>query len=422
MTRKMKDSGIAWIGEIPDGWEVVPNKYLMSKIKYIKNIYENEDILSLTMNGVIKRDLEAGGKMPTSFDGYQILYKGNLLMCLFDYDVTPRTVGRIGYNGLTSPAYSQYKLYECANQGYYYYYYLMLDYTKELLHLSKNLRSSFSEYEFGNIKAPKPPIIEQEKIADFLDDSINKINDIKNKIKQEIQKLEAYKQALITEAVTKGLDKDAPMKDSGIEWIGEIPEHWNISKIKRYCNIQTGSTPSTANKDWFDGELNWFTPGDFSNKYILNDSKRKLSEKAKYDGIATIIKPNSVMIICIGATIGKVGFTLCESSCNQQITSVYSNIINNKYLMYWFIANSSVIRETAQYTTLPIINNTVIGNYDLIFPNDITEQTQIVSYLDKKCSSIDRALDLKRRQVNVLEDYKKSLIYKYVTGKKEVVG
>lgn len=106
--REMKDSGIAWVGSIPDNWRVMANKYLMRKVKIVKPAYEDEDILSLTVNGVIIRDLEAGGKMPTSFDGYQTLYPGNLLMCLFDYDVTPRCIGLIKNNGVTSPAYSQF--------------------------------------------------------------------------------------------------------------------------------------------------------------------------------------------------------------------------------------------------------------------------------------------------------------------------
>ena len=133
--REMKDSGIAWVGSVPNNWRVMANKYLMRKIKVVKPAYEDEDILSLTVNGVIVRDLEAGGKMPTSFDGYQTLYPGNLLMCLFDYDVTPRCIGLIKNNGVTSPAYSQFVMKDGNIPDYYYYYYLMVDHTKALLHL-----------------------------------------------------------------------------------------------------------------------------------------------------------------------------------------------------------------------------------------------------------------------------------------------
>ena len=119
--RKMKESGMPWVGEIPHNWNMLPNKYLMQKIKYICPMYNGEDILSLTMNGVIVRDLDAGGKMPSSFDGYQKIYAGNLLMCLFDIDVTPRCIGLITSNGVTSPAYSQFEMKMGAYAPFYNY-------------------------------------------------------------------------------------------------------------------------------------------------------------------------------------------------------------------------------------------------------------------------------------------------------------
>ena len=123
--RQMKDSNLEWVGQIPAHWDVIPNKYLMKKLKQIQPAYNGEDIISLTVGGVIKRDLEnPSGKMPTSFDGYQFVYPGNLLMCLFDIDVTPRCVGLIKDFGLTSPAYSQFVLNKKAYAPYYYYYYL----------------------------------------------------------------------------------------------------------------------------------------------------------------------------------------------------------------------------------------------------------------------------------------------------------
>ena len=159
--RQMKDSNIPWIGEIPINWKTMSNKYLMKKVKDINAIYNGEDILSLSMKGVHVRDLEAGGKMPSTFDGYQNVYEGNLLMCLFDIDVTPRCIGLIKQDGITSPAYSQFHMEKIANSSYYYYYYLLLDYDKTLLHLSKNLRHSLTEEQLGSIKTLVPPIVEQ---------------------------------------------------------------------------------------------------------------------------------------------------------------------------------------------------------------------------------------------------------------------
>lgn len=198
----MKECSVSWARQIPQHWKVMPNKHLMTKIKNICPIYKGEDILSLTMYGVIVRDLDAGGKMPSSFDGYQYIKKGNLLMCLFDIDVTPRCIGIIKQNGITSPAYSQFKMKKIANARFYYYYYLMLDYTKELLHLAKNLRHSLTEDQLGAIKQLVPPLDEQQEIADYLDNKCAEIEQIIADKKTQIETLDGYKKSLIYEYVT----------------------------------------------------------------------------------------------------------------------------------------------------------------------------------------------------------------------------
>ena len=198
----MKECSVSWARQIPQHWKVMPNKHLMTKIKNICPIYKGEDILSLTMYGVIVRDLDAGGKMPSSFDGYQYIKKDNLLMCLFDIDVTPRCIGIIKQNGITSPAYSQFKMKKIANARFYYYYYLMLDYTKELLHLAKNLRHSLTEDQLGAIKQLVPPLDEQQEIADYLDNKCAEIERIIADKKTQIETLDGYKKSLIYEYVT----------------------------------------------------------------------------------------------------------------------------------------------------------------------------------------------------------------------------
>ena len=198
----MKECSVSWARQIPQHWKVMPNKHLMTKIKNICPIYKGEDILSLTMYGVIVRDLDAGGKMPSSFDGYQYIKKDNLLMCLFDIDVTPRCIGIIKQNGITSPAYSQFKMKEIAKARFYYYYYLMLDYTKELLHLAKNLRHSLTEDQLGAIKQLVPPLDEQQEIADYLDNKCAEIERIIADKKTQIETLDGYKKSLIYEYVT----------------------------------------------------------------------------------------------------------------------------------------------------------------------------------------------------------------------------
>ena len=230
--REMKDSRLKWIGEIPSSWNVMPNKYLMKKKKVICPVYTGEDILSLTMKGVIVRDLDAGGKMPTSFDGYQRLEPGNLLMCLFDIDVTPRCIGLIKQAGLSSPAYSQFELNGMGNAEYYCYYYTMLDNDKTLLHLAKNLRHSLTEDQLGAISVIVPPVQEQKRIANFLDAKCAEIDALTADIQTQIDTLEQYKRSVITEAVTKGLNPDVEMKNSGSRWCPLIPIHWELVPAK----------------------------------------------------------------------------------------------------------------------------------------------------------------------------------------------
>ncbi len=199
---EMKDSGVQWIGDMPANWSTMPNKYVMRKVKKICPKYNGEQILSLTMNGVIIRDLDAGGKMPTTFDGYQYIEPDNLLMCLFDIDVTPRCIGLIKDFGLTSPAYSQFIMSDNAFAPYYVYYYTMIDNDKTLLHLAKNLRHSLTEEQLGAISVIVPPYEEQKEIADYLDSKIAEIDSIIALKKQQIETIEEYKKSLIFEYVT----------------------------------------------------------------------------------------------------------------------------------------------------------------------------------------------------------------------------
>ena len=198
----MKQSEIPWVGEIPSHWKVIANKYIMHKKKEIVPVYEGQDIISLSMNGVIVRDLDAGGKMPTTFNGYQHIYPGNLLMCLFDIDVTPRCIGLIKNDGLTSPAYSQFVMDGDAYAPYYYYFYLKMDNDKELVHLSKNMRHSLNEEQFGMIKTVFPPREEQEAIATYLDEKCAAIEQSIADKQTQIETLKAYKASLIYEYVT----------------------------------------------------------------------------------------------------------------------------------------------------------------------------------------------------------------------------
>lgn len=409
--QEMRDSGIEWVGAIPSHWEVKANKYIMRKIKNINPIYHGEDILSLTINGVIVRDLDAGGKMPTSFDGYQILYPNNLLMCLFDYDVTPRCIGLIKNNGLTSPAYSQFVLDHDNDAGYYYYYYLMVDNTKALLHLAKNLRHSFTEDQLGAINVPVPPIVEQRKIASFLDQKCEEISSMVADIQAEIDTLEEYKRSVISQTVTKGLNPDVEMKNSGIEWIGMIPKSWAVKKVKYACK--------TRNEKYshINGDLEYFALENivgWNFKYVKTDNEYDLEG-------ANLCYKNDVVFGKLRPYLAKTFLVDYDRCCSSEFAVFHDFEGLAKYYLYVFTTQGFVntVNNSTAGVKMPRANIEFINNV-FIPVAPVEEQEKIADYLDDKCSQIDSIIAVKKKQLELLEEYKKSLIYEYVTGKKEV--
>ena len=409
--REMKDSGIEWIGDIPVNWSIMPNKYLMWKKKRICPIYNGEDIISLSMNGVVIRDLEAGGKMPTTFDGYQYIESGNLLMCLFDIDVTPRCIGLIKNNGLTSPAYSQFVLTNIANAEYYNYYYTMLDNEKTLVHLAKNLRHSLTEEQLGMINTIVPPLPEQKSIADFLDSKCSEIDGLISDIQKQITTLEEYKRSVITESVTKGLNPDAEMKDSGVEWIGEIPKSWTLKKVKYACNSRNEKYNITRGKlDYFALEniVSW------DSKYIKTENEYEL------EGTNLCYK-GDVVFGKLRPYLAKTFLVDYDRCCSTEF-AIFCNFEGlPNYYLYVFTEQGFVlaVNNSTAGVKMPRANIDFIKNLFIAVP-PISEQLLIIEYLNKKCTKIDSIISEKKKQIETIEEYKKSLIFEYVTGKKEV--
>lgn len=416
MSREMKDSGVKWIGDIPTSWEIVPNKFIMKKEKTINPRYSNELILSLTMDGVIIRDLEAGGKIPVSFDGYQRVEAGNLLMCLFDIDVTPRCIGLIETNGVTSPAYSQFITSHDNYSPYYNYYYLYLDNDKLLLPLAKNLRHSFTEDELGKIPTVRPPYSEQIQIANFLDSQCSKIDQLSANLSQQIEVLQEYKKSVITQAVTKGLEPEAEMKDSGIEWIGDIPSSWDISPLKHLFEIRKriagreGPTVLSITQSGIKPKDIWSNKGQLAESY------------ANYQLIYTgEFGMNHMDLLTGGIDISQYNGVI--SPDYRVFASKRSDTCDN-YFLYFFTMcyKSRIFYSMGQGAALmgrwrlPASN---FLNMKLPLP-PVEEQKRIANYLDKRCKQIDTQISNLTGQKSTLVSYKKSIIFDYVTGKKEV--
>lgn len=398
---EMKDSGIEWVEKCPAHWKIMANKHIMKKVKNIKVIYENEDILSLTMKGVIVRDLEAGGKMPTSFDGYQILYPNNLLMCLFDYDVTPRCIGLIKKYGLSSPAYSQFEMKNQNYEGYYYYYYLMIDNTKALLHLAKNLRHSFTEEQLGLIHAPVPPIKEQIAIANLLDEKCSEIDRLFADIQSEIDSLEEYRMSIINEVLRCGISGKSKHKEVRFKYIATVKA--NLVPPTFFLEYPQVSPENIAKNT---GKLLSYS--------TVEDSGIISGNHLFYKGqiIYSKIRPN----------LNKSIIAPFDGLCSADMYPIEAKI-NSKYLLYAMLSRHFVEQVTLimqDRVKMPKINQDELGNIGVYIAPDI-EQKEIVLYLDKKCAEIDSIIETKKEQLTVLGEYKKAIIYEYVTGKKEVI-
>lgn len=423
--REMKDSGIEWVGQIPKDWDVVPHKRVMHKVKKNCEQYSGEDIISLTMNGVIKRDLTAGGKMPTSFDGYQYVKPNDLLLCLFDIDVTPRCVGVVKDYGVTSPAYSRFVMHDGYYNAYYDYLLRAIDDDKVFVHLSKNLRSSLTESDFGAIKTCVPSLAEQKRIVTFLDAQCAEIDAVLEKTRASIEEYKKLKQAVITQAVTKGIRGDRPMKNSGIEWIGDIPAEWEIRKIFRAIN-KVGDIDHYM-PDSVDDGIPYLMTGDLQEK--LSDVNLKRCKKVSfqdYEMLSSKIRVSKGDVIFARyATIGTVCFVDTEDNILVSyaclIIKPNSSLLYGEFLFY-YLKSTAFLEEIKQYikaNTQANVGLDSVSKAKIALPS-VHEQQKIVEYLRDKCKKIDALIAKKQQYLTEIENYKKSLIYEYVTGKKEV--
>lgn len=430
MARKMKDSGIEWIGEIPEGWEVLAHKYIMHKEKSICEHYSGEDVISLTLNGVVKRDLEnPSGKMPTTFDGYQFVDPNDLLLCLFDIDVTPRCVGLVKDYGVTSPAYSRFKIHSGFCNAYYNYLLRFIDDEKVFVHLSKNLRSSLTESDFGAIKTIVPPKAEQQRIADYLDNRTFEIDTLSSKARSSIEEYKKLKQAVITQAVTKGVRGEREMKNSGVGWIEEIPKEWRKTQLRHCATIKSGITLGKSySKDTILIERPYLRVANVQGGYVdLNDLAT--IEVTPDEDLKYRLHSGDVLMT-EGGDRDKLGRGCVwhgeiEPCLHQNhVFAVQTNetILLPEFLEYLTASDvgRSYFDVTAIKTTnLACTSSSKVLAFTIPLP-PIEEQIEIVSFIKKRSLELNKLIMKKELLVQELERYKKSLIYEVVTGKREV--
>ncbi|MBQ8867348.1 MAG: restriction endonuclease subunit S [Bacteroidaceae bacterium] len=415
-----KDSGVQWLGEIPSHWEVIKSKYLWME-SFSTSMTGNEDLLSVSQyDGITPAKSDSRSE---SLKGYKIVAENDLVV-----NIMLAWMGGLGvskYKGIVSPAYCIYKLKRQANPKFLHYLYKTPLYLAEFARRSSGvIPSRWRMYtdDFGQILSLLPPLHEQDLIVGYLDKVTSKIDTAIAQQQKMIDLLNERKQIIINNAVTKGLDPNVKMKDSGVEWIGEIPEHWEVVPIKRYVSVKTGRTPSTSKEYYFEnGNINWYTPGDL-NGINLVDSDRQVTFRAKKEDACSVYPIGTVYLVGIGSTIGKVAYAEHEASCNQQINALLpqKNKVFYKYLAHLLLSTKIQIIQNANFSTLPILNQERTGDLLMMLP-PITEQSRIVDFIENSIKPIGDAILVTEKQISLLQERKQIIINDVVTGKVKVV-
>lgn len=421
---EMKDSGTAWLGMIPKDW----------KLSKISSIYElrtqkvsDKDYppLSVTMNGIVPQ-LDSAAKT-NAHDDRKLVKKG-------DFAINSRSdrrgsCGVSEYDGSVSLINTVMKPRDEMNPNYYNWLFHTIQFADEFYKWGHGIVDDLwttNWQDMKHIDIPVPTLDEQKVIADYLNKVISEIDALYMDIEKQIETLEEYKKSIITEAVTKGLEPDVEMKDSGIEWIGKIPKNWEIKKIRYVAKGINDVNHYMPNDSEDIDKVPYLMIGDLKDK-ISDVDFEKCKHISRKDYMVLSIKGKNNkddVIFARYATIGTVMYIdedsdfLVSYAC---LTIKPQNNIYGKFLFYYF-KSKAFFEDISQYININTQGN--IGKVSLaktkITVPFIREQQQIVKYLDKKCAEIDGAIEGKKEQLEILKQYKKSIIYEYVTGKKEV--
>lgn len=413
-----KDSGVKWLGEIPSHWEV---KRLGSFFFERKEKVSDKDYapLSVTKQGIFPQ-LENVAKTNDG-DNRKLVKEG-------DFVINSRSdrKGSSGVSGLDGSV----SLINIVLQPRKVLFGPFCNYLlKSYGFIEENYRNGrgivadlwTTRYdEMKMIKVAMPSFEEQKNISSYLDAATSKIDKAIAMQQKMIDLQNERKQIIIQNAVTKGLDENVEMKDSGVEWIGMIPKHWEILKLKRCASIKTGTTPPTNERKYFDGgRISWFTPGDLNDLHLKFASKT-ITQKAIDDKVGRLFPAKTIYFVGIGATVAKVSACDFAASSNQQINAIICNeSLDYIFATYVLKSEQEFIRNMANYVTLPIINQSDTGLIDMIVPPK-SEQQAIVAYLGKEMQRFDSAISNCQRQITLLQERKQIIINEVVTGKVKV--
>ena len=429
MTRydSYKDSGVDWIREIPIQWSKMRGKFLFLKKKELNGQFQESNLLSLTMNGVLRKDMNSfEGLRPSDYSTYQIFNENDLVFKMIDLENEKTSrVGWVHERGIMSPVYLRIEPRKrmVSRFGYYYFYDL---YNQRVFNfLGSGVRSSLTVSDLLEIDIPLPPFKEQEQIVEYLDRKTTLIDSLIEKTVRKIELLKEKRTSLINEVVTKGLNLDVEMKDSGVEWIGEIPSHWEGSKLGFYTTkIGSGSTPRGGAEVYVESGVPFIRSQNvhFEGLKLMEVSFIDFETHQSMKG--SVVREEDVLLNITGGSIGRccVVDVEAEMNVNQHVSIIRTKSqLLNRFLNFLITCDvgQSQVRFNLSGGNREGLTIEGIRDFQITLP-PLHEQEQIVEYLDEQTSIIDSTITAEEKRIDLLKEYRQSLISEVVTGKVKV--
>lgn len=411
----MKDSGIKWIGSVPASWNVRTLYQLATRVNNKNSDLAEQNLLSLSYGKIKRKDINTNdGLLPASFDGYNIIEAGDIVLRLTDLqnDHTSLRVGHATERGIITSAYTTLRPIDPAHSRYLYYLIHAFDLKKGFYGMGSGVRQGLNYDEVKELRVVLPSQREQDAIVAFLDEQCNQIDELIKEAKGSLADYKKWKDSIIHEAVTKGLNPSAEMKNSGIEWIGDIPSHWECCKQKYVIQLINGRAYK-ENEFEENGKYRILRVGNLFSNSKWYTSSLELEEE-KYCQFGDLLYAWSMSygpIIWSGEKV-IYHYHIWKTQLKESI--------DVKFAYYYFIALSNNIRAEAHATTMGFVTMQSMNNSYIAYPK-LKEQCEIAMYLDEQCGKIDELIDEKQALITDLELYKKALIYETVTGKRKVV-
>lgn len=418
--RKMRDSGIEWVGAIPAAWGVhrIASHFQEIKEKNTANAYSNA--LQFKMGKIIAKPQKWDeDETNETYSAYTVVHPNTIMIngLNLEFDFVTQRVARVECNGIITSAYIALSPRDDINAEYICYLLKSYDACRAFHSMGRGLRKILSYSELKNKPIVVPPLAEQERIAAFLDAECAEIDAVLEKTRASIEEYKKLKQAVITQAVTKGIRGDRPMKDSGIEWIGEIPAEWDVVPFSKFASVSANLVNPSDYQDYLQ----------VSPENIEKDSGKLLPCKTVSEvGVESwnhFFHKGQILYSKIRPKLNKVCIAPFDGLCSADMYPIDTDNIS-KFVVYTILSNDfnqQVAMITENRVKMPKINQKELSKIIVVLPANRMEQQEIVDYLDGECGKIDALIAKKQQYLTEIENYKKSLIYEYVTGKKEVV-